>query len=301
MTQTERRTYLIEALLKEQPQFSKIEIPCDEQEQKTLLRSLFNIRMPEPVTEEFLMVQNAYLQEETRKKGITALSDLEPVQKEIYLWRGDITTLQCDAIVNAANSQMLGCFVPCHGCIDNAIHTYAGVQLRLECSERMKQQGHEEETGRAMITKAYNLPCRYVLHTVGPIIHSGLTQKDKELLASCYQSCLKLAERNGLKSIAFCCISTGEFHFPNDKAAQIAVETVKRYKEQAHSKITAFRKPDLISNAYSTHKETMDCFSAVNNVVRRHSITRKASKAWSWHKDIRLTRTAHLFRPKCQK
>lgn len=237
MTQTERRTYLIEALLKEQPQFSKIEIPCDEQGQKTLLRSLFNIRMPEPVTEEFLAVQNAYLQEETRRKGITALSDLEPVQKEIYLWRGDITTLQCDAIVNAANRQMLGCFVPCHGCIDNAIHTYAGVQLRLECSERMKQQGHEEETGRAKITKAYNLPCRYVLHTVGPIIHSGLTQKDKELLASCYQSCLKLAERNGLKSIAFCCISTGEFHFPNDKAAQIAVETVKRYKEQAHSKI----------------------------------------------------------------
>ena len=237
MTQTERRTYLIAALLKEQPQFSKIEIPCDEQKQKSLLRSLFNIRMPEPVTEEFLTVQNAYLQEETRRKGITALSDLEPVQKEIYLWRGDITTLQCDAIVNAANRQMLGCFVPCHGCIDNAIHTYAGVQLRLECSERMKQQGHEEETGRVKITKAYNLPCRHVLHTVGPIIHGGLTQKDKELLASCYQSCLKLAERNGLKSIAFCCISTGEFHFPNDKAAQIAVESVKRYKEQAHSKI----------------------------------------------------------------
>lgn len=237
MTQTERRRYLIAALLKEQPQYSKIEIPCDEQGQKTLLRSLFNIRMPLPVTEEFLTVQNAYLQEETRRKGITALADLEPVQKEIYLWRGDITTLQCDGIVNAANSQMLGCFVPCHGCIDNAIHTYAGVQLRLECSELMKQQGHEEETGRAKLTKAYNLPCRYVPHTVGPIVHGSFTKKDKELLASCYQSCLELAERNGLKSIAFCCISTGEFHFPNDKAAQIAVETVKRYKEQAHSKI----------------------------------------------------------------
>lgn len=237
MTQTERRRYLIAALLKEQPQYSKIEIPCDEQGQKMLLRSLFNIRIPLPVTEEFLTVQNAYLQEETRRKGITALADLEPVQKKIYLWRGDITTLQCDGIVNAANSQMLGCFVPCHGCIDNAIHTYAGVQLRLECSELMKQQGHEEETGRAKLTKAYNLPCRYVLHTVGPIVHGSLTKKDKELLASCYQSCLELAERNGLKSIAFCCISTGEFHFPNDKAAQIAVETVKRYKEQAHSKI----------------------------------------------------------------
>ena len=237
MTQAERRIYLITALLKEQPQFSKIEIPCDEQKQKTLLRSLFNIRMPKPVTEEFLTVQNAYLQEETRRKGITALSDLVPVQEEIYLWRGDITTLKCDAIVNAANSQMLGCFCPNHGCIDNAIHTFAGVQLRLTCADLMKQQCHEEETGNAKITLAYNLPCRYVLHTVGPIVHGNLTKKDKELLASCYQSCLELAERNGLKSIAFCCISTGEFHFPNDKAAQIAVETVKRYKEQTHSKI----------------------------------------------------------------
>ena len=237
MTQAERRIYLITALLKEQPQFSKIEIPCDEQKQITLLRSLFNIRMPKPVTEEFLTVQNAYLQEETRRKGITLLSDLVPVQEEIYLWRGDITTLKCDAIVNAANSQMLGCFCPNHGCIDNAIHTFAGVQLRLTCADLMKQQCHEEETGNAKITPAYNLPCRYVLHTVGPIVHGNLTKKDKELLASCYQSCLELAERNGLKSIAFCCISTGEFHFPNDKAAQIAVETVKRYKEQTHSKI----------------------------------------------------------------
>lgn len=237
MTQAERRIYLITALLKEQSQFSKIEIPCGEQKQKTLLRSLFNIRMPKPVTEEFLTVQNAYLQEETRRKGITLLSDLVPVQEEIYLWCGDITTLKCDAIVNAANSQMLGCFCPNHGCIDNAIHTFAGVQLRLTCADLMKQQCHEEETGNAKITPAYNLPCRYVLHTVGPIVHGNLTKKDKELLASCYQSCLELAERNGLKSIAFCCISTGEFHFPNDKAAQIAVETVKRYKEQTHSKI----------------------------------------------------------------
>ena len=236
MTQAERRIYLITALLKEQPQFSKIEIPCGEQKQKTLLRSLLNIRMPKSVTEEFLTVQNAYLQEETRRKGITLLSDLVPVQEEIYLWRGDITTLKCDAIVNAANSKMLGCFCPNHGCIDNAIHTFAGVQLRLTCADLMKQQCHEE-MGNAKITPAYNLPCRYVLHTVGPIVHGNLTKKDKELLASCYQSCLELAERNGLKSIAFCCISTGEFHFPNDKAAQIAVETVKRYKEQTHSKI----------------------------------------------------------------
>lgn len=237
MTQTERRKYLISALLKEQPQYSKIEIPSIEQEQKTLLRSLFNIRMPIPVTDEFLTVQDAYLQEETRQKGITALSDLEPVQKGLYLWRGDITALQCDGIVNAANSQMLGCFCPNHGCIDNAIHIFAGVQLRLACAKLMNRQGHEEETGRAKITPAYNLPSRYVLHTVGPIIHGRLTKKDKELLASCYRSCLELAEQNGLKSIAFCCISTGEFHFPNEKAAQIAIETVKEYKEQMHSEI----------------------------------------------------------------
>ena len=237
MTQTERRLYLIAALLKEQPQFSKIEIPSDKQEQKRLLRSLFNIRMPKPVTKEFLMVQDAYLQEEIRRKGITELSDLEPVSKEIYLWRGDITTLKCDAIVNAANSQMLGCFCPNHGCIDNAIHTFAGVQLRLACRDLMKQQGHEEETGKAKITPAYNLPSRYVIHTVGPIVYDGLTKKDKDLLASCYRSCLELAERKGLKSIAFCCISTGEFHFPNDKAAQIAIETVKRYKEETQSEI----------------------------------------------------------------
>ena len=237
MTQTERRRKLIAALLKEQPQYYKIKIPSSEQEQKTLLHSLFNIRMPLPVTDEFLMIQDAYLQEEIRQKGITAISDLKPVQKGIYLWRGDIITLQCDGIVNAANSKMLGCFHPNHGCIDNAIHTFAGVQLRLACAELMRRQGYEEETGKAKITPAFNLPSRYVLHTVGPIIHGRLTKKDKELLASCYRSCLELAEQNGLKSIAFCCISTGEFHFPNDKAAQTAIETVKRYKEQTNSKI----------------------------------------------------------------
>ena len=237
MTQTERRKYLIAALLKEQPQYSELEIPSNEQEQKALLRSLFNIRMPLPVTDEFLAIQDAYLQEETRKKGVTALSALKPVQKGIYLWRGDITTLQCDGIVNAANSQMLGCFCPNHGCIDNAINTFAGVQLRLACAELMNRQGHKEETGKAQITPAYNLPSHYVLHTVGPVIYGRLTPKDKELLVSCYRSCLELSEQNGLKSIAFCCISTGEFHFPNDKAAQIAIETVKKYKEQMHSEI----------------------------------------------------------------
>ena len=237
MTQTERRKYLIAALLKEQPQYSEIEIPTSEQEQKILLRSLFNIRMPLPVNNEFLTIQDTYLQEEVRQKGITSVVDLQPLQNGLYLWQGDITTLQCDGIVNAANSQMLGCFCPNHGCIDNAIHTFAGTQLRLACAELIRKQGHEEKTGNAKITPAYNLPCRYVLHTVGPIIRGRLTTQDCDLLASCYRSCLELAEQNNLKSIAFCCISTGEFHFPNDKAAEIAIQTVKEYKAQTHSRI----------------------------------------------------------------
>lgn len=237
MTQTEKRLFLIQELLKEQPQYSKMEIPSNEQEQKVLLRSLFNIRMPLPINDAFLDVQNAYLQEEIRRKGITKLTELQPIRKGLYLWRGDITTLECDAIVNAANSQMLGCFCPNHGCIDNAIHTFSGIQLRLACSDIMKQQGHEEETGTAKITLAYNLPCQYVIHTVGPIVRGWLTKKDKKMLVSCYRSCLELAEQKGLKSIAFCCISTGEFHFPNDKAAEIAIQTVKNFKAQAHSEI----------------------------------------------------------------
>ena len=189
------------------------------------------------------------MQEETRRKGITQLVDLQPVQEGIYLWQGDITTLRCDAIVNAANSQMLGCFAPCHGCIDNAIHTYAGVQLRLACGELMQQQGHEEETGKAKITPGFNLPCRYVLHTVGPIVGGRLTKRDQQLLASFYRSCLELAEQNNVKSIAFCCISTGEFHFPNEKAAEIAIQTVKEYRERTYSKMevifNVFKETDL--------------------------------------------------------
>lgn len=225
-----------------------MEIPKNEQEQKYLLRSLFNIRMPKAVNEEFLKIQDAYMKDETEKKGITELTDLQPIQDNLYLWRGDITTLRCDGIVNAANNQMLGCFCPNHGCIDNAIHTFAGIQLRLACAELMKKQGHEEETGTAKITPAYNLPCKYVLHTVGPIITGRLREKDNQLLASCYRSCLELAEQNGLKSIAFCCISTGEFHFPNDKAAEIAIQTVKEYRKRTGSQMevifNVFKKTD---------------------------------------------------------
>lgn len=229
MTQEEKRLYLIKELLNEQPQYSGMEIPKDEKEQNILLRSLFNIRMPKPASEEFLKIQDEYLQAQTAAKGITRVEDLTPVQKGIYLWQGDITTLAADAIVNAANSALLGCFVPCHGCIDNAIHTAAGVQLRLECADIMKKQGAEEPTGKAKITKAYNLPCKYVIHTVGPIVYKKLTMEDCRLLENCYNSCLDLADKNGIKSIAFCCISTGEFHFPNEKAAEIAIKTVKEY------------------------------------------------------------------------
>lgn len=232
MTHAEKRIYLIQSLLREQPQYADMSIPENEQEQKKLLRSLFNIRMPNPVSEAFLQVQDAYLQEETIHKGITEFASLQPVQNQIYLWQGDITTLQCDAIVNAANSAMLGCFVPCHGCIDNAIHSAAGVQLRLECSHIMETQKTEEPVGKAKITKAYNLPCHYVLHTVGPIIHGKVTQQDCDLLSDCYRSCLELAAAYQLKSIAFCCISTGEFHFPNARAARIAIQTVQDYQKQ---------------------------------------------------------------------
>ena len=237
MTQTKRREYLIRYLLDEQLKYKDTEMPDDIQAQKRLLRSLMNVRSPKPISEEFLRVQDDYLQEELSQKHITSVSDLLPLEPGIYVWQGDITTLACDAIVNAANSGMTGCYYPCHGCIDNAIHSYAGVQLRLECDAIIKAQGHEEPTGTAKITEAYNLPCRYVLHTVGPIITGSLKKQDEDLLASCYRSCLALAEEYGLKSIAFCCISTGEFRFPNQRAAEIAVETVREYRKQTGSEI----------------------------------------------------------------
>ena len=182
-------------------------------------------------------MQDAYLQGETAAKVITDIADLTPIQPGLYLWQGDITTLKCDAIANAANSGMTGCYIPNHRCIDNAIHTFAGVELRLACAELMEQQGYPEPTGRAKITPAFNLPCKYVLHTVGPIIDGRVTKADKELLASCYRSCLELAAENGLESVAFCCISTGEFHFPNEKAAEIAVATVKEFLAQKETSV----------------------------------------------------------------
>lgn len=235
MTQEERRVWLIQALLRERGE--AVEIPQGEHEQKRLLRALFNVRLARPADPEFLRVQDDYLQEEIRRKGITDYTNLQPVENGIYLWQGDITTLKCGAIVNAANSQMLGCFMPGHMCIDNAIHTFAGVQLRLECAEIMDRQGHDEPTGKAKITGAYSLPCDFILHTVGPIIYGDVTERDEKLLADCYRSCLELAGQNSIKSIAFCCISTGIFSFPNRLAAEIAVKTVRAYKARTNSKI----------------------------------------------------------------
>ena len=205
--------------------------------QKKLLRSLMNIRMAAPISEAFLQIQDEYLQETVKEKGITDIRDLKPAEEGIYLWQGDITTLRCDAIVNAANSGMTGCYQPCHNCIDNCIHTYAGIQLRNACAEIMEKQGYEEPTGRAKITPAFNLPCKYVLHTVGPIVQGHLTKEHEELLASCYRSCLELADENDVKSVAFCCISTGVFMFPNERAAEIAVQTVRDYRREKNSGI----------------------------------------------------------------
>ena len=237
MTQAERRLYLIKYLLNENEEYKGIEIPRDTKNQKTLLRSLFNIRKPKSASDEFIKIQDEYLKTEIEEKGITDYKTLKPVDNGIYLWQGDITTLKCDAIVNAANSQLLGCFYPNHLCIDNAIHTFAGIELRLECDKIMKKQMFSEKTGGAKITPAYNLPCKYIIHTVGPIVDFRLSEKNCENLYSCYISCLKLAEENSIKSIAFCCISTGEFRFPNVKAAQIAIKAVRTYKAETGSKI----------------------------------------------------------------
>lgn len=227
MNQMQRRKALIQMLLSEQPgRYRGLSVPTGEGMQRRLLRALLNLREPVPAAPELLQMQDVYLQAELDQKTVTDADALEELQPGICLWRGDITTLRCDAIVNAANSALLGCFCPNHGCIDNAIHTYAGIQLRLACKEIMDAQGHEERTGTAKLTPAYNLPCRYVLHTVGPIVQGQVTAEDERLLASCYRACLDLAAEHALRSVAFCCISTGEFHFPHELAAQIAISTV---------------------------------------------------------------------------
>ena len=243
MTQEERLNYLIEELVKEEEELEEVDIPEEYTEKRRFLRSLMNIRMPKRISREFLKVQDEFLQEEAEEKGIVYVENLPAAAErrpessvrnadKIVLWQGDITRLACDAIVNAANSRLLGCFVPNHGCIDNAIHSAAGLQLREECAQLMRAQT-EEEVGLAKMTGAYNLPSSYVIHTVGPVVAGEVTEEEKEQLRSCYRSCLKMAEKNKLDSIAFCCISTGEYHFPNELAAEIAVEEIDSFLDHA--------------------------------------------------------------------
>lgn len=237
MTQEEWRVYLIKKLISEHPRYADIQIPTDADEQKRLLRSLMNVRLAAPVDKEFLQIQDEYLQQANEEKGIVHIEDMTEAEPDLYIWKGDITRLGVGAIVNAANSDMTGCYQPCHNCIDNCIHTFAGIELRNFCEDMMQEQGYEEPTGQAKLTPAYNLPCDYVIHTVGPIVRGKLTHRDEDLLKSCYEACLKLADQNGIKSIAFCCISTGVFCFPNQRAAEIAVQTVRDYKRQNDSDI----------------------------------------------------------------
>lgn len=229
MTHQEQRLYLLRELLVEAPR--RIPIPADEQGQKDLLRALMNVREPKPISQDFLKIQDEYLSAERNLRGVVDGWSLPsiPSNPHIVLWQGDITTLTVDAIVNAANSKLRGCFYPCHSCIDNIVHSRSGIQLRLLCDDIMNRQGYDEPTGKAKITPAFNLPSRYILHTVGPIVSGRVTRRDRALLASCYRACLTLAVQKGCKSIAFCCISTGEFHFPNEEAAEIAIAAVEDF------------------------------------------------------------------------
>ena len=233
MKQDERRKWLIRKLLDENMHYRGYEVPDDIQEQKDMLRSLMNVRIPKDIDEEFLAVQDAYLQQVQEEKGVVTLEDMEELQPGLYIWKGDITRLEVDAIVNAANKTLLGCMKPLHDCVDNAIHIYAGVQLRQACFELILEQGYEEPVGMAKITPAYNLPSAFVIHTVGPKIVDQPTQIDEDLLAKSYLSVLALAEKNNIESIAIPCLSTGDFNFPKQKAAKIAIQTVKTFIDES--------------------------------------------------------------------
>ena len=235
LTQDQRLTELVEAFKTDSGEYRDIETPRDTDGRRRLLRSLMNIRMPRRMPTETLQIQDAYLRERAEEKGIVTLEEIPVKEGVISLWQGDITRLAADAIVNAANSQMLGCFVPMHTCIDNCIHTFAGVQLRAECDRQMKQlrakngPDYEQPTAVPMLTDAYNLPAKKVIHIVGPIVSGRLTPALEQELADCYSNTLDLCAENGLRSVAFCCISTGVFHFPPERAAQIAIKTVRQW------------------------------------------------------------------------
>lgn len=239
MTQQERLLYLLEGLVAEYKEKHNeyIDIPVNEEEQFTLFRSLCNIRPAGGMSLEWMKIESEYLNILAHEKGIITINDMKEREPQIYLWQGDITRLSVDAIVNAANNKLLGCFAPNHKCIDNEIHTFAGIELRMECARMTEYMEMPEKTGVARMTYGYNLPAKHVIHTVGPIIDEEVTDKERHELASCYRSCLQLANAYNLHSIAFCCISTGEFRFPNEEAAQIAVHTVRTYLKESNSKI----------------------------------------------------------------
>ena len=231
-TQEERLDYLVEEFKADSDEYKDLRTPSNDDEKRRILRSLMNIRMPKEMSPEVLRVQDEYLMERAAEKGVVKLSDIPVIRDGLSIWHGDITRLSVDAIVNAANSKMLGCFVPMHTCIDNCIHTFAGVQLRRECNRQMNElrirygKDYEQPTAVPMLTDAYNLPAKKVVHIVGPIVQYRLTPKLEKDLENCYRNTLDMCAGNGLKSVAFCCISTGVFRFPNKRAAEIAVKTV---------------------------------------------------------------------------
>ena len=243
MTQNERLDYLVEAFKADSGEYRNLRTPKDTEGKRRILRSLMNIRMPGEMDESVLEIQDDYLQERIRENGIVELSDIPEIRDGISIWQGDITRLRVDAIVNAANSQMLGCFVPMHTCIDNCIHTFAGIQLRAECNKQMRKmrsrygRDYEQPTAIPMLTDAYNLPAKKVVHIVGPIVQDRLTPELEQDLADCYTNTLELCAENDLRSVAFCCISTGVFRFPNKRAAEIAVHTVKQWLETHPGKV----------------------------------------------------------------
>lgn len=233
----ERRIWLIRQLQKEMPEYAGYQIPEDKQEQRHLLKGLFNVRPVQPASDEFTRIQNEYLQERAKEKGITNSAELLPAtsDKRLILWQGDITTLNCDAIVNASNNSLTGCWNPDHFCVDNLIQTFSGYQTRrdgtdyIEKMRKIHGQDYVQPTAVPIITSAYNLPSKYIIHVVGPIVSPYLMQEHKNQLAACYRNCLDLAAEHDCENIAFCCISTGVFMFPQDKAAEIAVKTVKEW------------------------------------------------------------------------
>lgn len=238
ITQEQRLDFLVEAFKADSDEYKNHETPEDTGGKRRILRSLMNIRMPKKMSADVITVQDEYLRERASDKGMVHLSEIPLIRDGISIWQGDITRLAVDAIVNAANSQMLGCFVPMHSCIDNCIHTFAGIQLREECNRQMNQlrirngRNYEQPTAVPMLTDGYNLPAKKVIHVVGPIVQYKLTSKLEKDLADCYRNTLDMCQENELKSVAFCCISTGVFHFPNKRAAEIAVNTVSDWMNE---------------------------------------------------------------------